>query len=128
MPKGPEARLRRPPELGPLKPGDLGVSIRLSAETSDECASSVVDGGWAARFAICGKVDAAGRAGDDGRPRFVACSVGYGLCTSWCEGLRMLCTPNGLEGGGSANNGGNLLAAVTESKGRSVLPGGPAGG
>jgi hypothetical protein len=82
VPKGPEAMLRRPPELALLKLGDLGVSIRLSAETSDECNSSVVDGGCAARFAICGKVDAAVRAGDDGRPGFVVCSVGYGLCTS----------------------------------------------
>jgi hypothetical protein len=99
VPNGPVRKLRRPPELDARNIGDLGVRILRSARLPNACVSSAVGEARAGRFAISGTAGAAevGRGGD-GRPKLPLGSLWRGLCGSWCEGLRMLCTPSGLEG------------------------------
>lgn len=118
--------LRRPPELKDLNPGDLGVKIRLSTRLLDARACSAFGEFCVERFAICGKEGAAvDCVGEDARPEVAGGSICERVCSSLCEGLRIFCMPNGLDGDGSVNKGGSRLVEVTAPSGGSVVLEGP---
>jgi hypothetical protein len=68
-----------------------------------------------------GKGAAAVCAGDRGRPELEGGCICNRVCSSSCEGFRMLGMLNGLEGDGSVNKDGSLLVEVTEPSGGRVV-------